>query len=83
LNKSIERIAEEYLQGKEIEDKTSIDTVKEKLYTDLHDSFFCTIPSPLHKLFLGKGVSHIVEYQPRLSSPPPNYNWEECQSKWE
>jgi hypothetical protein len=70
-------------QEQAIEDKTSIDTVKENFYTDLHDGFFCTIPSLLHKFMLDKGVGHIVEYRPPLSTPPPNSNWEECQSKWE
>jgi hypothetical protein len=83
LHEWVERIVEDYITDQAIEDQTSLDTVKEKFYTDLHEGFLCTIPRLLHKFMLDKGVSDIVEYRPRLRIPLPNSNLEEKDEKWE
>jgi hypothetical protein len=84
LHEWFERIAQDYIEEQAIEDSSSIDTVKDKFYIDLHDGFLCTVPSLLHKFLLDKGVREdIVEYQPLLSTPPPNSNWEKKQRDWE
>jgi hypothetical protein len=61
LHEWVEIIAEDYITEQDIEDQTSLDTVKDKFYTKLHDRFLCTIPRLLHKFLLDKGVSDIVE----------------------
>jgi hypothetical protein len=62
LNEWFERIMQDYMEEKGIEDRDSVQTIKNKFYTELHDEFLCTIPSLLHKFLLDKGVSDIVQY---------------------
>jgi hypothetical protein len=73
----------DYIEEKEIEDRESVQTIKNKFYTKLHDDFLCTIPSLLHKFILDKGVGDIIEYRTLLKNPPPNSNWKERQDEWE
>jgi hypothetical protein len=61
---------------------TSLDTIKDKFYIELLEGFLCTIPILLHKFLLDKGIDNIVEFQPRLSTPPQNSHWEEREEKW-
>jgi hypothetical protein len=62
LHEWVERIAKDYITEQAIEDQTSLDTIKDKFYMELHDVFLCTIPRLLHKFFLDKGVGDIVEF---------------------
>jgi hypothetical protein len=62
LNEWFERIVCDYIEEQAIKDRSPVETVKEKIYTDLHDVFLCTIPSLLHKFLLDKGVRDIDEY---------------------
>ena len=64
LHEWVERIVEDYITKQDIEDQTSLDTIKDKFYIELHDRFMCTIPRLLHNFFLGKGVGDIVEFRP-------------------
>jgi hypothetical protein len=64
LHKWVERIVKDYITYRAIEDRTSLNTVKEKFYIDLHEGFVCIVPRLLHKFMLDKGVGNIVEYQP-------------------
>jgi len=61
LHDWIERFIEDYILEQAVEDQTSLDKIKEKFYTKLHDGFFCTVPTLLHKFLLNKGVSDIVK----------------------
>jgi hypothetical protein len=83
LHDWLERIIEDYISEQAIEDRMSLDKIKEKFYTELHDGFFCTVPTLLHKFLLDKGVSDIVEYRPILGTPLPNRNFQERDEKWE
>ena len=83
LHDWIERINDDYILEQAIEDQTSLDKIKEKLYTELHDEFFFMVLTLIHKFPLDKGVSDIVEYQPRLGTPLPNSNFQERDEKWE
>jgi hypothetical protein len=58
----LERIIEDYISEQAIEDRTSLNKIKEKLCIELHNGFFCTVLTPLHKLLLNKGLGDIVEY---------------------
>jgi hypothetical protein len=64
LNEWFERIIHDYIEEQAIEDRESVETIKNKFYTDLHDGFLCTIPSLLHKFLLDKGVRDIVNTNP-------------------
>lgn len=81
LHKWVERIVKDYITYWAIEDRTSLDTVKEKFYTDLHKVFLCIAPRLLHKFMLDKGVGNIVEYRPWIRIPLPNRNLEEKDEK--
>jgi hypothetical protein len=75
LHDCLERIIECYILEQSIEDQTILDKIKETFYTKLHDGFFCTVPTLLHKFLLDKGVGDIVEYRPILGTPLPNKNF--------
>jgi hypothetical protein len=63
LHEWFERIVEYFISKQAIEDRTSLDKIKEKFYIDLHEGFMCTFLTLLHKFFLDKGVSDIVKYR--------------------
>jgi len=54
LNEWFERIIKDYIEEQAIEDRSSIKTIKDKFYTDLHDNFVFTIPSLLQNFYLDK-----------------------------
>jgi len=76
-------IIKDYILEQTIEDWTSLDKIKEKFYTKLHDVFFYIVPTLLHKLLLNKGVSDIIKYRPRFGTPLPNSNFQERDEKWD
>ena len=77
-----EKIANDFYEGQAVEDRTSVETVKEKLYTELTEQFFCSLPTLLFKFLIEKGVGHIVEPHPSLHGPPLNPNWVEKKNRW-
>jgi hypothetical protein len=60
LHDWIEIILESYISKQAIEDEMPLDKIKENIYTQLHDRFFCMVPKLLHKFLLNKGVGDIV-----------------------
>ena len=78
-----EKIADEFCEEQAIEDRTSVETVKEKFYTDLIKQFLCSLPTLLFKFLIEKGVGHIVEPRPSLHELPSNSNWVKKQKRWE
>jgi hypothetical protein len=83
LHDWFERVVEDYISEQVVEDRTSLDRIKENFYTDLHKGFLCTIPTILRKFLLDKGVGDIVEYRPRLGTLLPNSNYQERDKEWE
>ena len=77
------KIVDEFYEEKAFKDRTSVETIKEKFYTDLTEQFLCSLPTLLFKFLIEKGVGHIVEHRPSLHELPPNSNWVEKQRKWE
>jgi hypothetical protein len=71
------------LKNQAIEERMSVNKVKEIFYKDFHDEFFCIMPTLLHKFMLDKGIGHIFEYQPHLYSTPPNSDWRSKKYDWE
>ena len=69
-----EKIADDFCEEQAVEDRTSVETVKEKFYTDLTEQFLCSLPTLLFKFLIEKGVGHIVEPCPSLHGPPSNSN---------
>jgi hypothetical protein len=76
MNDWLERIIEDCISEQAIEDQTSLNKIKEKSYTKLHNNFFCTVLKLLHKFLLEKGVGDIIKYRPRLSTSLPNNNFQ-------
>ena len=83
LSKWFEKIADDFCEEQAVEDRTSVETVKEKFYIDLTKQFLCSLPTLLFKFQIEKGVGHIVEPRPSLCGPPLNPNWAEKQKRWE
>ena len=77
------KIVDEFYEEKAFKDRTSVETIKEKFYTDLTEQFMCSLPTLLFKFLIEKGVGHIVEPRPSLHDLPSNSNWVEKKRKWE
>ena len=77
------KITDDFCEEQAVEDRTSVETVKQKFYTDLIEQFLCSLPTLLFKFLIEKGVSHIVEPLPSLHGQPLKPNWAEKQKRWE
>ena len=69
-----EKIADDFCEEQVVKDRTLVETVKEKFYTDLVEQFLCSLPTLLFKFLIEKGVAHIVEPHPSLHEQPINSN---------
>ena len=83
MSEGFKKITDEFCEEQAIEDKTSVETVKKKFYTDLTEQFLCFLLTLLFKFLIEKGVRHIVEPHPSLHGPPLNPNWEKKQKRCE
>ena len=83
MSKWFDKIVDDFFEEQAVEDRTLVETVKEKFYTDFIEQFLCSLPTLLFKFLIKKGARHIVEPQPPLYEQPSNTNWEEKQRKWE
>ena len=83
LSEWFEKITNDFCEEKAVEDRTSVETVKEKFYTDFTKFFLCSLLTLLVKFLIEKGAGHIVEPRPPMYEQPSNTNWEEKQRKWE
>ena len=83
LSEWFEKIANDFCEEKAVKDRTSVETVKAKFYTDFTEQFLYSLPTLLFKFLIENGVGHIVEPRPPLCEQPPNTNWVEKQRKWE
>ena len=81
--RSGEKIVDNFCEEQVVEDRTSVENVKNKFYTDLIEQFLCSLPTLLFKFLIEKGVGHIVEPRPSLPGPPLNPRWAEKQKRWE
>ena len=72
-----EKIADDFCEEQAVEDRTSVETIKDKFCTDLTEQFLCSLSILLFKFLIEKGVGHIVEPHPSLRKPPSNSNWAE------
>ena len=83
FSKWFEKIVDNFCEEQAVEDRTSVETVKEKFYTDLTEQFLCSLLTLLFKFLIEKGVGHIVKPRPSLHELPSKSNWAEKQKKWE
>ena len=81
LSEWFEKITNEFCEEQAVEDRTSVETVKEKFYTDFTEIFLCSLPTLLFKFLIENGAGHIVEPRPPLCQQPSNTNWAEKQRK--
>ena len=83
LSEWFEKIADDFCEEQAVEDRTSVETVRQKFFTEFTDQFLCSLPTLLFKFLIEKGAGHIVEARPLLREPPSNTNWAEKQKQWE
>ena len=83
MSEWFKKIADNFCDEQAVEYRTSVETVKEKFYTDLIEQFLCSLPTLLFKFLIKKGVSHIVKPRPSLHRPPLNPNWADKKKRWE
>ena len=83
MSEWFENLTDEFSKEQAVEERTSVETIKKKFYTDLIDQLLCSLLTLLFKFLIEKGVVHIVEPRPLLHEPPQNTNWAEKQNKWE
>ena len=74
LSEWFEKIADEFCEDQAVEERTLVETIQKKFYTDLTEQFLCSLPTLLFKFLIEKGVGHIVEPHPLLREPPQNTN---------
>ena len=56
LSEWFEKIANDFCEDQAVEYRTSVETVKEKFYTDLTEQFLCSLLTLLFKFLNEKGV---------------------------
>ena len=83
MSEWFEKIADEFCEEQVVEERSSVETIKNKFYTELNEQFLCSLPTLLFKFLIEKGVGHIVEPRPALCGPPLNPNWVKKQKRWE
>ena len=66
LSEWFKKIADDFCEEQAVEDRTSVETVKEKFYTDFTEQFLCSLPTLLFIFLIKKGAGHIVEPRPPL-----------------
>ena len=74
MSEWFEKIVDEFCEEQVVEDRTSMETVKEKFYTYFTEQFLCSLPTLLFKFLIEKGAGHIVEPRPPLYEQPSNTN---------
>ena len=52
LSEWFEKIADDFCEEQAVKDRTSVETVKEKFYTDFTEQFLCSLPTLLFKFLI-------------------------------
>ena len=74
MSEWFKKIADEFCEEQVVEERPSVETIKNILYIDLTEKFLCSLLTLLFKFLIQKGVGHIVEPHPSLGGPPLNPN---------
>ena len=83
LSEWFEKITDDFCEEQAVEDRTSMENVKVKFYTDFTEKLLCSLPTLPLKFLIKNRAGHIIEPRPPLCEQPPNTNWAEKQRKWE
>ena len=83
MSEWFEQIANDFCEEQAVEDRTSVETVKVKFYTDFTEQLLCSLPTLLFKVLIENGAGHIVKPRPPLCKQLANTNWVDKQRKWE
>ena len=83
MSEWFERIVDEFCEERVVDERVSVDSIKERFYNDLNEHFLCSLPTLLFKFLINEGVGHIFEPRPLLIEPPSNTTWAENQKEWE
>ena len=76
LYERLEKVCDDFCEEQAIEDRTSLEEVERKFYTDLHERFLCSIPTLIYKFLVENVVDHIFEPQPPLGTSAST-NWKQ------
>ena len=52
LSRWFEKITDEFCEDQAIEERTSVETIQKKFYTDLTKQFLCSLPTLLFKFLI-------------------------------
>ena len=83
MSEWFKKIIDNFYEEQAVEERTSVETIKKKFYTDLTEKLLCSLLTLLFKFLIEKGVGHIVKPHPSLHGPPLNPNWVEKKKRWE
>ena len=59
MSEWFEKLADDFYAEQAVEDRTSVETIKEKFYTDFIEQFLCSLPTLLFKFLIENGAGHI------------------------
>ena len=74
MSEWFEKITDEFCEEQVMEERTLVESIQKRFYTDLTEQFLFSLSTLLFKFLIEKGVGHIVEPRPSLHKPPPNSN---------
>ena len=61
LSEWFKKIADDFCEEQAVEDRTSVETVRQKFFTEFTDQFLCSLPTLMFKFLIERGAGHIVE----------------------
>ena len=56
MSEWFEKVVDDFCEEQAVEDRTSVETVKEKFYTDFIEQLLCSLPTLLFKFLIEKGA---------------------------
>ena len=82
ISEWVESICHDFCEDEAIQTSSSLQSIQNQFFSELHDNFFCILPVLIHKLLIEKDAAHIVEPRPPLERRP-NTNSEERERAWQ
>ena len=82
FSKWVEQIVDDFCEEQAIDERASLDNIKDHFHDDFHERFLYTVPTLLFKFLIDKGIAHIVEPRPPLVKRRSDNN-KKWLSRWE